>query len=217
MTHWRFNPFDTGQGLSTSDGELRLAQPSQFQSLWYRARSFDRSIWKTLMAVVMFQSLWYRARSFDKTGAITFILTAMFQSLWYRARSFDSRRDRDRDKHQKFQSLWYRARSFDLCVYLNLTNGRSFNPFDTGQGLSTVKNKEVINTAQVSIPLIQGKVFRLRKGLFFLHFNKLNNGFPKFLRSRRVSCWIDWKIINFIPSTCQKQRYFNKKHRTFRA
>ena len=64
----------------------------------------------------------------------------------------------------------------------------SFNPFETGQGLSTFLIFQKRYGLIVSIPLRQGRVFRLREGLFFLHFNKLNNGFPRFSRSRRVSC-----------------------------
>ncbi|MDD7544318.1 hypothetical protein, partial [Actinobacillus porcinus] len=81
------------------------------------------------------------------------------------------------------------ARSFDLEAAMERIQYLCFNPFDTGQGLSTFDSiEDLADLGFVSIPLIQGKVFRLRKGLFFLHFNKLNNGFPKFLRSRRVSC-----------------------------
>ena len=45
-------------------------------------------------------------------------------------------------------------------ITLNKKVFQGFNPFDTGQGLSTISSGCIITPFQVSIPLIQGKVFR---------------------------------------------------------
>ena len=208
-----------------------------FQSLWYRARSFDRGRFRDLfswyVSIPLIQGKVFRQtmsnREMMNVVSIPLIQGKVFRhSILNQIESMIS--FNPFDTGQGLSTGYKRQMGCSTC----------FNPFDTGQGLSTRWQQQISQYKQVSIPLIQGKVFRLfychnktlfmvsipliqgkvfrlRKGLFFLHFNKLNNGFPKFLRSRRVSCWIDWKIINFIPSTCQKQRYFNKKHRTIRA
>ena len=109
---------------------------------------------------VVFQSLWYRARSFDEEALSKTEYSLTFQSLWYRARSFDYKKCVN-VCNDLFQSLWYRARSFDcLSGWVTWFVG-SFNPFDTGQGLSTLERVSIRKPRRVSIPLIQGKVFRL--------------------------------------------------------
>ena len=58
-----FNPFGTGQCLSTGLGSV-LGDGSTFQSLWNRAMSFDVKL-SEFDTLDMFQSRWNRAMSFD--------------------------------------------------------------------------------------------------------------------------------------------------------
>ena len=59
-----------------------------------------------------------------------------------------------------FQSLWNRAMSFDVEWVANSESFKGFNPFGTGQCLSTKSLLIGKNPFFVSIPLEQGNVFR---------------------------------------------------------
>ena len=84
------------------------------------------------------QSLWNRAGSFDKEYDQ---LKPFYesQSLWNRAGSFDDLNGELGQKEKGSQSLWNRAGSFDRS---SMTNAH--------------------DSASVSIPLEQGRVFRLQ-------------------------------------------------------
>ena len=137
-----FNPFGTGQCLSTESAVQGLVSVGSFQSLWNRAMSFDRQVAGATTAVVGFQSLWNRAMSFD-------ILELRFQDeRWVSIPLEQGNVFRPIKMCRKllsllFQSLWNRAMSFDIgrghmpdcCHY-------SFNPFGTGQCLSTLDSVE---------------------------------------------------------------------------
>ena len=84
----------------------------------------------------MFQSLWNRAMSFD-TLLVMVLSGYLFQSLWNRAMSFDKERYKQKAVRILFQSLWNRAMSFDISYNEKLIALESFNPFGTGQCLST--------------------------------------------------------------------------------
>ena len=60
------------------------------------------------------------------------------------------------------QSLWNRAGSFDDFTLDKIKRVKSLNPFGTGQGLSTPYHITDDFLAKVSIPLEQGRVFRLQ-------------------------------------------------------
>ena len=105
------------------------------------------------------------------------------QSLWSRAISFDAYAMRAELSAIQSQSLWNRAMSFDMFSRFFLKKISSFNPFGTGQCLSTEHqfdystgnpSQSLWNRAMsfdllsesesrkllVSIPLEQGNVFR---------------------------------------------------------
>ena len=107
----RFNPFGTGQCLSTLLN-LVFKVLLVFQSLWNRAMSFDALGYKDVEEH-MFQSLWNRAMSFDIRGLFSTSTSALFQSLWNRAMSFDDATKGKFGYWLVFQSLWNRAMSFD--------------------------------------------------------------------------------------------------------
>ena len=60
------------------------------------------------------------------------------------------------------QSLWNRAGSFDFIKKWKLKQKHCLNPFGTGQGLSTEVEELIEYGMIVSIPLEQGRVFRLQ-------------------------------------------------------
>ena len=112
------------------------------------------------------------------------------QSLWSRAISFDAYAMRAELSAIQSQSLWNRAMSFDMFSRLFLKKISSFNPFGTGQCLSTEHqfdystgnpSQSLWNRAMSfdtkftitnkgfnrhSIPLEQGNVFRHCSGVF---------------------------------------------------
>ena len=102
------------------------------------------------------QSLWNRARSFDGNDVYRTYYEGQFQSLWSRAGSFDWRRWYLRGE-RLFQSLWNRAGSFDIADLLQVERGIT-----------------------VSIPLGQGRVFRLiysnRRFIMFGCLNPFRTG-----------------------------------------
>ena len=137
-----FNPFGTGQCLTTDLGFDRWDGSAEFQSLWNRAVSYDiyltfKRNFKMEVSIPLEQGSVLR-RGKDN-GLCT---TDAFQSLWNRAVSYDS----DAIFHlstfpfllTRFNpfgtgqclttSIYFRHASYSFC----------FNPFGTGQCLTTL-------------------------------------------------------------------------------
>ena len=78
------------------------------------------------------------------------------------------------------QSLWNRAVSYDLRVLATKANITRLNPFGTGQCLTTLVQKWMDVSGNVSIPLEQGSVLRLnekqRRGQFPKSLNPFGTG-----------------------------------------
>ena len=131
-----FNPFGTGQCLSTNNA-IRSIATGTFQSLWNRAMSFDGL---ELGKVVG------NGTGFNPFGTGQCLSTTILDSA---------------EPAVAFQSLWNRAMSFDLTSAICAQRYTRFNPFGTGQCLSTDFISEDVFNEWVSIPLEQGNVFRL--------------------------------------------------------
>ena len=65
-----FNPFGTGQCLTTIRQITHTNKKSLFQSLWNRAVSYDKTSQAIAKSLTRFQSLWNRAVSYDCSGVI---------------------------------------------------------------------------------------------------------------------------------------------------
>ena len=61
-----FNPFGTGQCLTTIRQITHTNKKSLFQSLWNRAVSYDKTSQAIAKSLTRFQSLWNRAVSYDE-------------------------------------------------------------------------------------------------------------------------------------------------------
>ena len=117
---------------------------------------------------------------FRHNRATNTTLRNKFQSLWNRAMSFDpSLRKRYRRKEVSIpleQGNVFRQRR----LFLLLNSKKGFNPFGTGQCLSTIRLNPYLMRGKVSIPLEQGNVFRRRRGVRALCGKASQSHFPTF-------------------------------------
>ena len=131
------------------------------QSLWNRAGSFD--LWRILYAENPFksQSLWNRAGSFDiKKVSISKYLCVSIPLE--QGGVFRPSKKSLRNKPNLSQSLWNRVGSFDLSIargFINLTLSQSLW---NRAGSFDPKAVWIQQPNNVSIPLEQGRVFRLQ-------------------------------------------------------
>ena len=181
----RFNHFGTGQGLSTIPEDFGyipvfvsipleqdwvFRQSLQFderiqaasQSFWNRARSFDFIVCNHSRRKKVFQSLQNRAGSFDLDDIFTNPEKYLVSIPLEQGRVFRLTIDIDGKETFVPQSLQNRAGSFDLSQHGNISPFVHLNPFRTGQGLSTASVHLNAKINHISIPLEQGRVFRLQ-------------------------------------------------------
>ncbi len=154
-----FNPFGTGQCLSTYKAHVDtlydISIPLE-QGNVFRHYDEQNDLWQSLSISI----------PLEQGNVFRQITTRGFGT-------------------QRFQSLWNRAMSFDDSCCRRRTSNKDFNPFGTGQCLSTfinfsrsVLNKifqslwnramsfdaefkgQLLNSKKISIPLEQGNVFR---------------------------------------------------------
>ena len=132
-----FNPFGTGQGLST-DATVWIKRQSGFNPFGTGQGLSTEELMEYGMIEGTFQSLWNRAGSFDIVHFAQWIKKKLFQSLWNRAGSFDT--------------CVVNNTIFSAYVSIPLEQGRVFRPF---------RYLLLRTISTVSIPLEQGRVFRL--------------------------------------------------------
>ena len=176
-------PLEQGR-VFRQEREYRIALAERSQSLWNRAGSFDIEK-ETIARMISVSIPLEQGRVFRLQHTRRNHEKLLSQSLWNRAGSFDTLNAEEEPEHQLSQSLWNRAGSFDILPFLILAIARCLNPFGTGQGLSTrfsifrfyhrrsqslwnragsfddLQGFKVFDSGYVSIPLEQGRVFRL--------------------------------------------------------
>ena len=133
----RFNPFGTGRGISTFFDANHCKTAYEFQSLWSRAGSFDTLICTEPPFLIRVSIPLEQGRVLRQKISKNTKLWFTFQSLWSRAGSFDL--------HQEY-SMSIRSVSIPLeqgGVFRrepisSLSQMHCFNPFGTGRCLSTL-------------------------------------------------------------------------------